>query len=102
MTLEMKIDEIGKEDEFLDSYVRHYKVAAVDGDDYISGKFVRAGEKRKKSSNQNLFEITVPMKRIKEDAALKNVRHLHTFYVWIIRLLSEEYYWKLSYITFSH
>ena len=102
MTLEMKIDEIRKEDEFLDSYVRHYKVAAVDGDDYISGKFVRAEEKRKKSSNQNLFEITVPMKRIKEDAALKNVRNLHTFYVCIILLLSEEYYWKLSYITLTH
>ena len=55
MTLEMKIDEIRKEDEFLDSYVRHYKVAAVDGDDYISGKFVRAGEKRKKSSNQKFI-----------------------------------------------
>ena len=100
MTLEMKIDEIGKEDEFLDSYVRHYKVAAVDGDDCVSGGFVRAGEKRKKSSNQNLFEVMVPMKRIKEDAALKKVRHLRKFYVWIILLLSEEYYWKLSYITF--
>lgn len=100
MTLELKIDEIGKEDEFLDSYVRRYKVAAVDGDDCVSGEFVRAGEKRKKSSNQNLFEVMVPMKRIKEDAALKKVRHLRKFYVWIILLLSEEYYWKLSYITF--
>ena len=102
MTLELKIDEIGKEDEFLDSYVRRYKVAAVDGDDCVSGEFVRAGEKRKKSSNQNLFEVMVPMKRIKEDAALKKVRHLRKFYVWIILLLSEEYYWKLSYITLTH
>ena len=102
MTLELKIDEIGKEDEFLDSYVRRYKVAAVDGDDCVSGEFVRAGEKRKKSSNQNLFEVMVPMKRIKEDTALKKVRHLRKFYVWIILLLSEEYYWKLSYITLTH
>ena len=49
---------------------------------------------KKKSSNQNLFEVTVPMKRIKEDAAFKKVRH-HKFYVWIILLLSEKYYWKL-------
>ena len=47
MALEMKIDEIGIEDEFLDSYVRRYKVAAVDSDDCVSGEFVRAGEKRK-------------------------------------------------------
>ena len=47
MTLEMKIDEIGIEDEFLDSYVRRYKVAAVDSDDCVSSEFVRAGEKRK-------------------------------------------------------
>ena len=47
MTLEMKIDEIGIEDEFLDSYVRRYKVTAVDSDDCVSSEFVRAGEKRK-------------------------------------------------------
>ena len=45
MTLEMKIDKIG-EDEFLDSYVRCYKVADVDGHDCVAGEFVRAGEKR--------------------------------------------------------
>ena len=50
MTLEIKIDEIGKEDEFLDSYVRHYKAAAVNGDDCVSGKSVRVGGKREKSS----------------------------------------------------
>ena len=43
---EMKIDEIGKEDEFLDGYVCRYEVAAVDGDDCVSDEFVRAGEKR--------------------------------------------------------
>ena len=42
MTLEMMIDEIGKEDENLDSYIRSYKVAAVDGDDCVSGKYVHA------------------------------------------------------------
>ena len=46
MTLEMNIDEIGKEDEFLDGYVCRYEVAAVDGDDCVSDEFVRAGEKR--------------------------------------------------------
>ena len=45
MTLEMKIDKTG-EDEFLDSYVRCYKVADVDGHDCVAGEFVRAGEKR--------------------------------------------------------
>ena len=45
MTLEMKVDEIGNEDEFLDSYVCRSKVAAIDGDDCAFGEFLRAGEK---------------------------------------------------------
>ena len=49
MTLKMKKYEIGKEGEFLDSYICRYKEAAVDGD-CASGKFVLAGEKRRKSS----------------------------------------------------
>ena len=86
MTLEMKIDKIGNDDEFLDCYVSPYKVAAADSDDCVSGEFVRVEEKRKKSSIQN---FTLPMKKIK-DAALKKVRSLHKFYIWIV-LLSEEY-----------
>ena len=45
ITLEMKVDEIGNEDEFLDSYVCRSKVAAIDGDDCVFGEFLRAGEK---------------------------------------------------------
>ena len=46
MTLEMKLDEIRNEDEFLDSYVCWYKVAAVDSDDCVSSEFVPVGKKR--------------------------------------------------------
>ena len=53
MTLEMKIDVTGKEDEFLGSYVSRYKVAAVDGDGCASGEFACVGGKREKSNNQN-------------------------------------------------
>ena len=45
MTLEMKVDEIGNEDEFLDSYVCRSKVAAIDGDDCVFGEFLWVGEK---------------------------------------------------------
>ena len=48
MTLKMKKYKIGKEGEFLDSYICRYKEAAVG--DCASGKFARAGEKRRKSS----------------------------------------------------
>ena len=47
MTLEMKLDGIRNEDEFLDSYVCWFKVAAVDSDDCVSGEFVPVGKKKK-------------------------------------------------------
>ena len=57
---------------------------------FLVNLFGRA-KNEKKSSNQNLFEVTVPMKKIKEDTALRKVRSLHKFSIWIVLILSEEY-----------
>lgn len=71
MTLEMKMGEIGEEQEFIDSFVCRYRVTNTN--DEISGEFIRAGDKRKRADNQEILEVKVPMKKIKADTAVTKV-----------------------------
>ena len=71
MELREKEDDIGTEDEFLDSYVHRY-VALESG--VITGEFVKAGGKRKKKGNREYVKVEFQVDAFDREMCLKKMQ----------------------------
>ncbi len=58
MELQERIDDIGTDDEFLDSYLHRFNVSE---DGKFKGEFVTAGDKRKRKQNRRYVTVQVTM-----------------------------------------
>ena len=71
LQLREKEDEIGKEGEFLDSYVSRYHVTE---DGVAKGQFTKAGHKKKKKQNREYVTVEFSMDGFKRDQCLGKIR----------------------------
>ena len=70
LELTQRIDEIGKEDEFLGSYIERFQ-ATEDGK--LSGEFVTAGNKRKRQENRRYLTVEVAIDPFSREACIAKV-----------------------------
>ena len=73
LQLREKEDEIGKEGEFLDSYVARYHITE---DGVAKGQFVKAGHKKKKKQNREYVTVKFQMNGFDRDQCLEKVRNI--------------------------
>ena len=68
--LEEKLNEIGTDAEFLDSYMHRFQVSE-DGE--LAGKFVKAGDKRRHKENHQYVTVNITMKPYSANNCLEKV-----------------------------
>ena len=73
LELQEKLDEIGNEDEFTDSYFSRFSI--VDNNT-LSGEFAKAGDKRKIIPNREYVSVSFAMSEVDKERAIAKIRQI--------------------------
>ena len=93
LNLDEKLEEIGDDDEFLDSCMNRYTVV---NQETLSGQFIKAGQKRKIAENRESVSVSFTM----SDASLENaISKIHRIKTEVIPCLTDTL--KQRFVDFS-
>nr|XP_047143305.1 zinc finger protein 862-like [Hydra vulgaris] len=73
LEIEDKILSIGKDDEFLDSYINRYMVT---NNSEIEGSFAKAGDKRKHADNRTYVNVMLEMNSFVQNESIEQIRQI--------------------------